>query len=73
MSFTDIGTFSYKCLIYTWMKGCIEVLDHDELSNANRRKSFQTMVSQLDYNNLLMRPPMTFDYSKQRSRNSDQV
>ena len=29
MSFTDTGKFSYKCLIYTWMKGYIEVLDND--------------------------------------------
>ena len=31
------------------------------------------MVNQLDYNNLLMRPPATFDYNKQKSRNQEQV
>jgi len=74
MSFTDAGKFTYKCAIYTTMKGSIEVLEQDDFSSANRRKSFQTMVNQLDYNGLLMRPPATpFDYSKQRSRNQEQV
>ena len=67
MSFTDAGKFTYKCLIYTWMKGCIEVLDNDQFSNANRRKSFQHMANQLN----LPMVPMTQTFNYNRTRNQD--
>jgi hypothetical protein len=32
MNFTDAGKFTYECLIYSRMRGCIEVMDDKEMN-----------------------------------------